>query len=69
MDIGKRVKELRKKRGLTQAELARQSGVSYSFINEVEGGKKSVRLDRLNQLLSLFGYETGIVRIESGKNE
>jgi y4mF family transcriptional regulator len=66
VDIAERVRELRKKRGLTQKELARQAGVSYSFVNSVEGGKKSLRLDSLNQLLSLFGYELGLVKSERG---
>jgi y4mF family transcriptional regulator len=50
------IRNLRAERGLTQQELAEQAGVSFSFINQVEGGKQTLRLDVLNKLLSIFGY-------------
>ena len=60
--ISERIKSLRKERRLTQKELALQSGVSFSFINQVEGGKQSIRLDTLSQLAEVFGYEVALVR-------
>jgi y4mF family transcriptional regulator len=58
------LKEKRKETSLTQRDLARMAGVGLRFIRDVEQGKKSVRLDTLNAVLSLFGYCAGPVRME-----
>lgn len=55
--LEKTVKELRKAAGLTQIQLARRSGVGLRFLRELEQGKVSVRLDKVNQVLALFDYE------------
>jgi len=60
--IGDHIKSLRKARGLTQRELALQSGLSFSFINQLERGKQSVRLDALMRLAEVFGYEVSLVK-------
>ena len=46
----------RKRLNLTQEELANKAGVGIRFIREVEQGKQTLRLDKVNQVLSLFGY-------------
>ena len=51
------VKQLRKQYGLTQEQLAMQSGVGLNFVRELEQGKPTVRLDKVNQVLDLFNYE------------
>ena len=51
------VKNLRKEHGLTQEELAMKSGVGLCFIRNLEQGKASLRMDKVNQLLDLFNYE------------
>jgi y4mF family transcriptional regulator len=51
------VKRLRKQYGLTQTQLALKSGVGLNFIREMEQGKATVRLDKVNQVLHLFNYE------------
>ena len=53
------VKERRKSVGLTQPELAKKAGVGLRFLRELEQGKPSLRLDKVNQVLQLFGYEDG----------
>ena len=55
------VKERRKTASLTQLELAEKAGVGLRFIRELEQGKQSLRLDKVNQVLQLFGYEVGPV--------
>lgn len=50
------VKELRKAARLTQAKMAKRTGVGLRFVRDVEQGKPSVRLDKVNQVLALFGY-------------
>ena len=59
------VKQKRKKLKLTQPELAEKAGVGLRFIREVEQGKKTMRMDKVNQLLALFGYELGPVKKET----
>lgn len=44
---------------LTQSELAEKAGVGLRFIREMEQGKETLRLDKVNQVLQLFGYEVG----------
>lgn len=59
--LSKYVKEMRKLNGLTQVDLSEKSGVGLRFIRELEQGKKTLRLDKVNQVLSLFGSEVGVV--------
>jgi len=47
---------------LTQPELAEKAGVGLRFVRELEQGKQSLRLDKVNQVLHLFGYEVGPVK-------
>lgn len=51
------VKELRREYGLTQEDLALKSGVGLCFIRNLEQGKATLRMDKVNQLLDLFNYE------------
>ncbi len=55
------VKEMRKKFNLTQVDLADKSGVGLRFIRDLEQGKQTLRLDKVNQVLSLFGRQVGAV--------
>lgn len=49
------VKQKRKEAGLTQVEFALRSGLGLRFIRELEQGKETVRLDKVNQALAMFG--------------
>ena len=62
MDIGKKIKELRKEAKLTQVELAERVGVGLRFIRELEKGKPTVRMDKINQVLEFFGYHIEVAR-------
>ena len=53
------VKAKRKQFGLTQEELSRKSGVGLRFVRELEQGKETLRMDKVNQVLSLFGAALG----------
>lgn len=55
--IGDYIKEERKKAGLTQEEFALRSGLALRFVRELEQGKETVRLDKVNQALAMFGCE------------
>ncbi len=63
MKIGVFVKEKRNAAKLTQPELAEKAGVGLRFVRELEQGKQTLKLDKVNQVLQLFGYETGAVPI------
>lgn len=60
--IAQFVKEKRKKLKLTQIELAEKAGVGIRFIRELEQGKETLQLNKVNQVLFLFGYEAGPVK-------
>lgn len=51
------VKMLRKQHKLTQEELSLKSGVGLRFVRDLEQGKETLRLDKVNQLLDFFNYE------------
>lgn len=55
--VGDYIKKERKKAGLTQEEFAMRSGLGVRFIRELEQGKETVRLDKVNQALAMFGME------------
>jgi y4mF family transcriptional regulator len=61
MDLANFVKEKRKLVNLTQPELAEKAGVGLRFVRELEQGKATLRMDKVNQVLQLFGYELGAV--------
>jgi y4mF family transcriptional regulator len=64
MTLSEFVKEKRGLSKLTQPELAEKAGVGLRFVREMEQGKETLRLDKVNQLLQLFGYEMGPVEIQ-----
>ncbi|MCF0173545.1 MAG: helix-turn-helix transcriptional regulator [Bacteroidales bacterium] len=51
------VKALRKQYSLTQEDLAMKSGVGIHFVRDLEQGKETLRMDKVNQLLDFFNYE------------
>jgi len=56
-DLSAFVKEKRKQFELTQLELSEKSGVGLRFVRELEQGKNTLRMDKVNQVLALFGAE------------
>lgn len=61
------VKMLRKQYNLTQEELSLKSGVGLRFVRDLEQGKETLRLDKVNQLLDFFNYE--MVAIQKNNNQ
>ena len=59
--LSKYVKTMRKQYNLTQVELSEKSGVGLRLVRELEQGKRTLRLDKVNQILNLFGSEVGVV--------
>jgi y4mF family transcriptional regulator len=61
------VKHRRQQHKLTQQQLAAKSGVGLRFIRDMEQGKVSLRMDKVNQVLLMFGHELGPVPIDRNK--
>ena len=55
------VKERRKLLGMTQEDLAFKAGVGLRFVRDLEQGKPTLRMDKVNVVLALFGKELGPV--------
>jgi len=55
--IARFLKEQRKRNRLTQEEFALRSGLGLRFVRELEQGKATVRLDKVNQALAMFGSQ------------
>ena len=69
--IGMFIRRKRKEAGLTQEEFAMWSGLGLRFVHELERGKPSVRLDKVNQALAMFGMEAvpGEMERKTGEEE
>ncbi|MBQ0162236.1 MAG: helix-turn-helix transcriptional regulator [Treponema sp.] len=61
------IKSERKKSGLTQEEFALRSGVGLRFLRELEQGKETCRMDKVNQVLSMFDYELAPQKIKKNR--
>ncbi|EKB49941.1 helix-turn-helix transcriptional regulator [Cecembia lonarensis] len=59
MDLANFVKGKRNAVKLTQSELAQKAGVGLRFLRELEQGKETLRMDKVNQVLSMFGHRLG----------
>ncbi len=69
-NIGTFLKMRRRQVKLTQAELALKAGVGLRFIRDLEQGKATLRMDKVNQVLALFGHVLGPVPIQrTGLND
>lgn len=62
MGLNAQIRGLRKTAGLTQVEMAKRCGVGLRFVRDVEQGKGTVRMDKVNQVLALFGYHVEAVK-------
>lgn len=63
MTLAEFIKSKRNNARLTQPELAEKAGVGLRFIRDLEQGKSTLRLDKVNQVLQLFGHQLGPVKI------
>ena len=63
------IKQKRKEAGLTQEEFAIRSGLGLRFVRELEQGKETVRMDKVNQALAMFGAVAVPGRLSDEKKE
>lgn len=66
-DISKYVKQRRKQSKLTQPEMALKAGVGLRFVRDLEQGKNTLRMDKVNDVLRLFGETLGVVALDRDK--
>ena len=66
-DISIHVKAKRKQNKLTQPELALKAGVGLRFVRDLEQGKNTLRMDKVNDVLRLFGETLGVVPMDREK--
>ncbi|WP_396178183.1 helix-turn-helix transcriptional regulator [Flavobacterium sp.] len=66
-NISLHVKKRRKENKLTQPELALKAGVGLRFVRDLEQGKNTLRTDKVNDVLRLFGEELGVVSMHREK--
>ncbi|MBQ9623053.1 MAG: helix-turn-helix transcriptional regulator [Treponema sp.] len=65
--IAQFIKSERKKSGLTQEDFAIRSGLGLRFVRELEQGKETCRMDKVNQALSMFGCTLGVVKNQNSE--
>lgn len=63
-DLSKHIKLKRKQNKLTQPELALKAGVGLRFVRDLEQGKNTLRMDKVNDVLRLFGETLGPVPMD-----
>ncbi|OYQ43667.1 type II toxin-antitoxin system Y4mF family antitoxin [Flavobacterium aurantiibacter] len=62
--LSKHIKIKRKQNRLTQPELALKAGVGLRFVRDLEQGKTTLRIDKVNDVLRLFGETLGPVALD-----
>ena len=67
LSLNEFVKKKRKEAGLTQKDLAEKAGVGLRFVRELENAKPTLQINKINQVLMLFGYEVGPVPLNRKK--
>ena len=58
------VRKMRKLLKLSQATAAERAGVGLRFLRELEAGKPTLRMDKVNAVLFLFSLQLGLVPLE-----
>lgn len=53
--LGQRIRDIRLKRGVTQEELAHRADLDYSYVNQIENGKRNPSLDAISRIARALG--------------
>ena len=64
LSLNEYVKSKRKSLGLSREEFALKAGVGLRFLRELEQGKETLKMDKVNQVLKLFGMQLGAVPMD-----
>ena len=63
------VKDKRKEAGLTQEEFAEKAGVALTVVRKIEQGKSDLQLEKVNQILKMFGHTLAPVSLRLFVND
>jgi y4mF family transcriptional regulator len=66
-ELAELVKSKRKQEKLTQEAFAERAGVALTVIRKIEQGKENLNLDKVNQVLKMFGHAMGPIRTKTGE--
>ncbi|MDA5109484.1 helix-turn-helix transcriptional regulator [Brevibacillus thermoruber] len=55
--VGNQIRKIRKLKGMTQERLAERSGLSFSYISDVERGTRNISLESLGKIISALGVK------------
>jgi len=69
LSLSKFVQFKRKSLKMTQKEMSEKSGVGIRFVRELERGKQTLKMDKVNQVLDLFGCELGPIETTRNNEE
>lgn len=64
MTLAKFLKAKRKQAKLTQQEFADRAGVALTVIRKIEQGKENLNLEKVNQVLRMFGHGLAPVNLK-----
>lgn len=64
LPLNEYVKTKRKSLGLSREDFAQKAGVGLRFLRELEQGKETLKMDKVNQVLKLFGTQLGVVPMD-----
>ncbi|MCE5178274.1 MAG: helix-turn-helix domain-containing protein [Porphyromonadaceae bacterium] len=64
LPLNEYVKSKRKALGFSREEFAQKAGVGLRFLRELEQGKETLKMDKVNQVLQLFGMQLGVVPMD-----
>lgn len=64
LPLNEYVKTKRKSLGLSREDFAQKAGVGLRFLRELEQGKETLKMDKVNQVLKLFGAQLGVVPMD-----
>lgn len=64
LPLNEYVKSKRKALGFSREEFAQKAGVGLRFLRELEQGKETLKMDKVNQVLKLFGVQLGVVPMD-----
>ena len=64
LPLNEYVKTKRKSLGLSREEFAQKAGVGLRFLRELEQGKETLKMDKVNQVLNLFGMQLGVAPMD-----
>ena len=69
MSIGKKIKEARKKKGMTQVQLSDAARISRSYLGDLEGDRYNPSVDTLQKIAAVLGTTSGVLLGEANLAE